>query len=81
MYHDSVNLKSSECEATSQTFLESITVSDKDVTFVESKTRKQQKSECWFEARKNRIMASQFGDVIKRRDFNKPEGLIKSVLG
>jgi len=45
MYYDSVNLKNSECEATSQTFLESPTVSDKDVTFVESKTKKQQKSE------------------------------------
>jgi len=70
MYHDSV-LKSSECEATFQTFQESMTVSDKDVTYVETKTSKQQKSACWFESRKDRIKVSQFGDVIKRRVFNK----------
>ena len=81
MYHDSVNLKSGECEATFQTFQESITLSENDVNYVESKTRKQQKSACWFVARKDRITASQFGEVIKRRDLNKPEGLIKSVLG
>ncbi|XP_062514511.1 uncharacterized protein LOC134190103 [Corticium candelabrum] len=62
-------------------FKASLQVSDAQQSAIEFTTRGQALNPKWFEARKNRLTASIFADVVKRKAMTLPDPLVKIILG
>lgn len=62
-------------------FKASLQVSDIQQLEIEFQTRGQASNPKWFEARRNRVTASTFADVVKRKPTTVPDPLVKRILG
>lgn len=69
-------------------FIQSCTTSDNQMPLstdvcneVELRTRGQSDNKLWFEARKGRITASLFHDVLKRKESTNPGKLVEKIIG
>jgi hypothetical protein len=78
-FHDSVNLKSDECEDVFEKYTSTIPKTNRSI--VEELTRGQGKNLLWSAAREGRITSSKFGQVCLQRDDTAPDGLLKDIMG
>ena len=62
-------------------FKASLQVSDAQQSAIEFTARGQALNPKWFEASKNRLTASIFADVVKRKAMTLPDPLVKRILG
>lgn len=67
-------------EIEKKTLLSSLEVNEKTQQHLEQMTVGQSENNQWFEARKNRLTASNFGVVCKRRPTTKYTPLVKKIL-
>lgn len=81
MFNDSVDLKTTTVQEKFQEIFHNQNVSEHDSAEIEKLTRGQNKNKQWFEARSQRITASNFGCVVKLKDSTKPDNFIKDVMG
>ena len=58
-----------------------LVVSDEICYEIELRTRGQSDNKLWFEARKGRLTASLFHDVLKRKERTNPHKLAKRIIG
>ena len=81
MYMDSVDLEDDHIKETFQQVFKNQSVSDLDCANIEKMTRGQNKNKQWFKARTQRITASNFGCIVKRKPSSKPDSVLKDVMG
>jgi len=76
-----VNLPNKErLKETIEAFKESLVVTEDVAREIECNTREQRLSSEWFQARRYRLTASRFGDIISRKPNTPPEKLVLSIL-
>ena len=81
MYMDSVDLEDDHIKETFQQVFKNQSVSDLVWTNIEKNTRVQNKNNQWFKARTQRITASKFGCIVKRKSSSKPDSVLNDVMG
>ena len=81
MYGDRVDLKSDKIQKDFQNIFDNQSMTEQDCINIEKMTRGQNKNKQWYEARSQRITASNFGCIIKLKDSTKPDTVIKDVMG
>ena len=81
MYNDSVDLENEEVKQSFQNTFDKLSVTDQDAVDIEKLTRGQNKNKQWYEARSQRITASNFGCIAKMKDNTKPDTILKDVMG
>lgn len=67
-------------KATVTAFKESLCMSDDAISKVERETRDQRLSSLWFSARRYRLTASHFGEVLRRKSETPPDSLVLRIL-
>ncbi|XP_052806542.1 uncharacterized protein LOC128235787 [Mya arenaria] len=77
-YHDSVNLRDSSSKAVFLDHFDSLKQSAEEIQLTEILTRGQ-KSGKWQEARKERLTASYFGSICRRKESTEPDGLLRQM--
>jgi len=76
-----VNIPSMEgLKETIDAFKESLVVTEDAAREIEHNTREQRLSSAWFQARRYRLTASRFGEIISRKPDTPPEKLVLSIL-
>ena len=70
----------SNIKETVTAFKESLQMSSSQLRNIEQSTREQRESSLWFAARKYRITASHFGEILHRRKDTPPDRLVLSIL-
>ncbi|XP_052759884.1 uncharacterized protein LOC128246165 [Mya arenaria] len=78
-YHDSVNLRDSSSKTVFLDHFDSLKQSAEEIQLTEILTRGQ-KSGKWQEARKERLTASNFGSICRRKESTEPDGLLRQML-
>ena len=61
-------------------FIQSLEVSDERIREIERSTREQHRSPLWFDARRYRLTASLFGDVLRRLPVTPPDALVLRII-
>ena len=61
-------------------FIESLRVSEESMREIERNTREQHRSPLWFDARRYRLTASLFGQVLHRRADTPPDSLVLRII-
>ena len=67
-------------KSTIAAFKESLKLPSDKLRQIEQSTRDQRHSDMWFSARRYRITASRFGDILHRRSTTPPDALVLSIL-
>ena len=76
-----VNIPSVEgLKETIDAFKKSLVVTEDAAREIECNTREQCSSSAWFQARRYRLTASRFGEIISRQPNTPPEKLVLSIL-
>ncbi len=79
-FSDEADLTGSSFQAACVNFVESLTISDKEIKKIESATRGQSQNEEWFKFRSGRVTASYFGEIKNRRPTTPPDRLVKDIF-
>ena len=66
---------------TFELYFKSLAVSHAETVIIECLTREQSDSHIWKKAREERLTASNFGHVVKRKVDTPPDSLLKSLMG
>ena len=64
-----------------KTLKQSLAVTEEDARTIELSTRSQSQSPKWFEVRRHRLTASNFGRVKQLKPSTPPDNLVLSILG
>ena len=80
MYNDSVDLQNETMKQSFQNVYDNQSVTEEDCVTIERMTHGQNKNKQWYEARSQRITASNFGCITKMKDTTKPETVLKDVM-
>ena len=76
-----MDLENEEVKQSFQNTFDKLSVTDQDAVDIEKMTRGQNKNKQWYEARSQRITASNFGCIAKMKDNTKPDTNLKDVMG
>ncbi len=72
--------ETAELKTTILAFKESLNLPSDKLREIEQNTRDQRHSDMWFSARRYRITASRFGEILHRRSTTTPDRLVLSIL-